>query len=421
MSSNGWEIYKLKSLCTKIGSGATPRGGKETYLEEGPYALIRSQNVLDFFFSYDGLAFIDENQANQLSNVEIQEHDVLLNITGDSVARVCQVPKTLLPARVNQHVSIIRPDNTKLAPEYLKYFLLNPKFKSYLLGLASVGATRNALTKGMIEDLEIDLPSLPIQRRIADILSALDEKIELNRQTNVTLESIAQSIFREWFVEFKFPGATGEVVESELGMIPKGWKICDLESISKRITDGAHGSPKSTDVGYPMASVKDMRTWGIDIESCRKISKEDYLQLVRSDCKPLKNDILIAKDGSYLKHIFVTQEEVDLVVLSSIAILRPNEKTVDPYVLSYILKQESVLERMKNYVSGAVIQRIVIKDFKKFKIVLPPIELQQQWTSACGAILKKCWENIRENEMLSQIRDTLLPKLMSGEIELTNN
>jgi len=201
MNSNGWQTHKLRDLCTKIGSGATPRGGKESYLDEGPFALIRSQNVLDFFFSYDGLAFIDEDQANQLSNVELQERDVLLNITGDSVARVCQVPSALLPARVNQHVSILRPDSSKLIPEYLKYFLLNPKFKNYLFALASVGGTRSALTKGMIEDFEIELPPLPTQRRIAAILSALDDKIELNRQTNATLEAIAQAIFKEWFLE----------------------------------------------------------------------------------------------------------------------------------------------------------------------------------------------------------------------------
>jgi len=98
MIPKAWKTYKLRDLCTKIGSGATPRGGKEAYLDDGPYVLIRSQNVLDFFFSYAGLAFIDEEQAHQLSNVELQEKDILLNITGDSVARVCQVPTELLPA-----------------------------------------------------------------------------------------------------------------------------------------------------------------------------------------------------------------------------------------------------------------------------------------------------------------------------------
>jgi type I restriction enzyme S subunit len=223
MSREGWKTYKLGDLCSKIGSGATPRGGKEAYLDEGPFTLIRSQNVLDFLCSTDGLAFISEEQANQLSNVELKGRDVLLNITGDSVARVCQIPSALLPGRVNQHVSIIRPDESKLLPEFLKYYLLNPSFKNYMLGLASVGGTRNALTKGMIEYFEIEVPPRDIQRRIAAILSALDEKTELNRQTNATLEAIAQAIFKEWFVDFHFPGATGEMQDSEFGPIPEGW------------------------------------------------------------------------------------------------------------------------------------------------------------------------------------------------------
>ena len=106
MSSSEWKTFKLADACTKMGSGATPRGGKEAYLDDGPVALIRSQNVLDYSFSYDGLAYIDEGQATQLSNVEIVKDDVLLNITGDSVTHVCQVPPQVLPARVNQHVAI---------------------------------------------------------------------------------------------------------------------------------------------------------------------------------------------------------------------------------------------------------------------------------------------------------------------------
>jgi type I restriction enzyme S subunit len=134
MSREGWKKIKLREACTKIGSGATPRGGKEVYLDNGPYSLIRSQNILDFHFSYNGLAYIDEVQARQLDNVAIEEDDILLNITGDSVARVCQVPSELKKARVNQHVSIIRTDKASLNPQYLKYFLLNPKFKDFLLG-----------------------------------------------------------------------------------------------------------------------------------------------------------------------------------------------------------------------------------------------------------------------------------------------
>ena len=112
-----WKTYKLGEICTKIGSGATPKGGKEAYLG-GDTSLIRSQNVLDFSFSWDGLAYINEDQASKLDGVEIERNDVLLNITGDSVARACIVPDDVLPARVNQHVMILRPKDGK----YMSYY-----------------------------------------------------------------------------------------------------------------------------------------------------------------------------------------------------------------------------------------------------------------------------------------------------------
>lgn len=112
-------VVGLSSVCSKIGSGATPRGGSNVYLEHGPFTLIRSQNVYNEGFNKDGLACINEEHAEELRNVEVQSGDVLLNITGDSVARCCQVVDDVLPARVNQHVAIIRPDAEQLDPRYL--------------------------------------------------------------------------------------------------------------------------------------------------------------------------------------------------------------------------------------------------------------------------------------------------------------
>lgn len=108
-----WKTAKIKDVTTKVGSGATPTGGANSYLASGPYALIRSQNIRDEGFSYQGLVYLNNDQAEKLSNVEVNEGDVLLNITGDSVARVARVPRKVLPARVNQHVAIIRADWNK--------------------------------------------------------------------------------------------------------------------------------------------------------------------------------------------------------------------------------------------------------------------------------------------------------------------
>jgi len=413
MSSSGWQNNKLRDLCTKIGSGATPRGGKESYLDEGSFALIRSQNVLDFFFSYDGLAHIDEDQANQLSTVELRERDVLLNITGDSVARVCQVPSALLPARVNQHVSIIRPNISKLIPEYLKYFLLNPRFKNYMLGLASVGGTRNALTKGMIEDFEIDLPPLPTQRRIAAILSALDDKIELNRQTNATLEAIAQAIFKEWFVEFRFPGATGEMQESELGMIPQGWQVSKLGEIYKTTSGGtpSRSNPEFYEDGT-IYWVKSKELNNSFITETEEKITEDALRKSSAKLLPAYS-VLIAMYGATVGESGIISMEA--ACNQAICAFLPNDES--PFTFIYHFLKNNKDEIISRAVGSA--QQNISQDLlKQIDTVLPPKVLLSQFHKAVNPAFQAIESNIKQIATLAQIRDSLLPKLMNGEIEV---
>ena len=244
-----WRAIKLGDVCMKIGSGATPRGGSDVYLESGPYTLIRSQNVYNDGFHHDGLAYIGEKHAAELDGVEVLKADVLLNITGDSVARACQVDPRVLPARVNQHVAIIRPDPNRLDPRFLRYFLVSPEMQLKLLSWAGSGGTRNALTKGMIESFDVLAPEdISEQRAIAHILGALDDKIELNRRMSETLEAMARALFKSWFVDFdpvraKMEGRdTGlppalaalfpdRLVDSELGEIPEGWEVASLGNL----------------------------------------------------------------------------------------------------------------------------------------------------------------------------------------------
>jgi type I restriction enzyme, S subunit len=153
----GWEIRKLSDITTKIGSGATPLGGENAYKTSG-ISLIRSLNVYDFNFSFDNLAFIDAEQAGKLNNVTVKENDILLNITGASVARCCMVPSYILPARVNQHVSIIRVDPNLSNAFYILYTINSESKKREILNLAQGGATREALTKNTLENFKIIQP-----------------------------------------------------------------------------------------------------------------------------------------------------------------------------------------------------------------------------------------------------------------------
>lgn len=168
----GWEVDRLKNLTSKIGSGSTPRGGKESYLDSG-MTLVRSLNVYDDEFVRRGLAFISEAQADKLSNVALKADDILLNITGASVCRCSMMDNSLLPARVNQHVCIIRPNG--IDNLFLLHLLISKSYKRKLMTLAtSGGATREALTKEDITELGIIVPPIEFQQRFSNIVEKVN-------------------------------------------------------------------------------------------------------------------------------------------------------------------------------------------------------------------------------------------------------
>ncbi len=169
---DGWSVEPLEKLCSKIASGATPRGGKASYTNSGT-SLIRSMNIHDLAFKYKELAFINEEQSEKLGNVEVLDGDVLINITGASVARCSIAPDDVLPARVNQHVAIIRLKSDNVFPYYLTLYLISSNSKDRLLGTSTSGSTREALTKGDLEEFEILWPSENVLKQFENHAAAL--------------------------------------------------------------------------------------------------------------------------------------------------------------------------------------------------------------------------------------------------------
>jgi type I restriction enzyme S subunit len=197
-----WVENSLGEVTTKIGSGATPRGGNESYKTEG-ISLIRSMNVHDSYFKEKNLAFIDDKQAKELSNVTLEEDDVLLNITGASVARCCIIPKEYLPARVNQHVSIIRPKKEIIDSYFLNLLLISKFYKDQLLETGEQGSTRQAITKAQLQNFIIAYPALKKQKKIVeqlDTLSTETKKLENKYQDKLnSLEELKKSILQKAF------------------------------------------------------------------------------------------------------------------------------------------------------------------------------------------------------------------------------
>lgn len=310
---------------------------------------------------------------------------------------------------------IVDLDEGALDRRYL-YHLFNWSAVRDQLKATATGATVKHTAPDRIYAVQVPLPSIHTQRRIASILSAYDDLIENNARRIAILEEVARRLYEEWFVQFRL---REHAVPPHDGMLPEGWTIRSLGEVCERITDGAHKSPPSSDLGKPMASVKDMHEWGLRLENCRLISERDYEELVRNNCRPAINDILIAKDGANLnKHTFLVTEERDVVLLSSIAILRP-AKDIEPEFLVSQLKSQAVSDAIKRSKSGAAIPRIILKDFKRLQILVPTCEAQRRWVAVAGPMASMCRQLVKQNANLRTQRDLLLPKLISGEIDVS--
>lgn len=397
-----WKEVRLGDVCSKIGSGATPSGGKEAY-KGGDYHLIRSQNVLDFAFSKDGLASINDEQANKLKNVEIIQGDVLLNITGDSVARCCIVPSEILPARVNQHVVIIRPRKEELDNHYLLYYLQH--YKRQLLQIASAGATRNAITKAMIENLILPCPkSLDDQRRIASILSSLDRKIELNNKINADLEEMAQAIFKNWFVDFE-PFKDGKFVDSELGMIPEEWKVGTLEDIAE-ITMGQSPAGNSLNENREgMMFYQGSSDFGFRFPSIRVFTTEPKRLAVA-------NSVLFSVRAP-VGDINVAKEEC--CIGRGVASIK-SKYGHDSYLFYTMKSLHNLFDSFDG--EGTVFGSINKKTLSAIQILLPSDGIVEQFNNIASSFDNRIRSLSEENFRLSTLRDTLLPRLMSGELEV---
>ncbi|MDE2947441.1 MAG: restriction endonuclease subunit S [Chloroflexota bacterium] len=424
-TSGEWDKTRLGDVCTKIGSGATPRGGRDVYLESGPYSLIRSQNVYNDGFRRDGLAFIGEHHADALENVEVFEGDVLLNITGDSVARVCQVPMDALPARVNQHVAIVRPGSAVLDPEYLRYYLVSADMQTLLLSWAGSGSTRNALTKGMIESLEIPLPPLPEQRAIAHILGTLDDKIELNRRMNETLEAMARALFKSWFVDFdpvraKMEGRdTGlpphiaalfpdRLVTSELGEIPEGWEVKELGEVARQCRSVV--KPEEIDAESPYIALEHMP------KRCIALTQWSNADgLASNKFKFEQGDILFGKLRPYFHKVGVAP--LSGVCSTDIVVMRPNSNLWFGFVLGHTSSPEFV-DYTDATSTGTRMPRTNWSDMSRYTIALPSMEVSKAFTELVEPCVNRIVSATHESHSLAAQRDALLPGLVSGAVKV---
>ena len=403
------EWKELSSITSKIGSGLTPRGGNSVYTDNG-ISLIRSQNVLDMDFSTENLAYIDEVQAEKLKNVIVEKNDILLNITGDSIARCTIVPEEILPARVNQHVSIIRCKNTEQS-KYVMYYL--QYIKKYLLQISKVGGTRNALTKEAISKLPIKISE--DWNRISTILDNIDRKIKINNQINLELEAMAKILYDYWFVQFDFPDQNGKPYKSSGGEmvynpklkreIPEGWGVEKLRDFCQYVSEKVDSSELNIEnyVGTDNM-IEDMG----GIELTTSIPKSG------TSTKFSVGDILISNIRPYFKKIWLS----DRTGGCSADVLCIRTKKIIPKEFVYAtLARDDFFNYDVAGSKGSKMPRGDKKHIMEYPVVFE-FGIVEQYSEIVKPIYEAVHKNNNQNQELTQLRDWLLPMLMNGQVKV---
>jgi type I restriction enzyme, S subunit len=432
-----WPVHRLGEFSLKVGSGATPTGGEAIYLPRRlHWALVRSQNVFDRRFSEEGLAYISDEQAARLSSVQIQPRDILLNITGDGITfgRSCEAPASILPAVVNQHVSIIRVDPRVADPGFVLAYLSHPSVKHYIESF-NAGGSRRAITKGHIESFCIPLPPLSEQRAIAHILGTLDDKIELNRRMNETLEAMARAIFQSWFVDFdpvraraegRDPGLPKHIADlfpdrfenSELGEIPAGWEMATIGDVCE-VIDCLHSKkPERVEIGKPLLQLSNIRDDGLlDMADCYCIDDADYDHWIsRMEASP--GDCVITNVGRVGAVAQVPDGVKAALGRNMTGVWCKPDFQVPTFLIECLLSKSMRNEISLKVDTGTILEALNVRNIPKLRFTRASKDVLVQFERLARPLRMRMEHRLDESCTLATLRDTLLPKLISGELRV---
>lgn len=398
-----WKIYRLGDICKNVCSGGTPKSTEPLYYG-GDIPWLNTKEV-DFCRIAKTEKTITDSGFQNSSTKWIDKNSVIVAMYGATAAKVAV---NTIPLTTNQACCNLMID-PNLADFRFVYFYLCYKYTS-LVALANGGAQQNLNTQ-RIKDFEITLPLLKEQKCIADILWALDDKIELNRRINANLEEQAQALFKSWFVDFE-PFRDSLFVDSELGKIPQGWKEGNYTDIVE-IRGG--GTPKTDMQEYwngniPFFSPKDVGAGCFILDTEKHITAKGLENCNSSLFQP--NTVFITARGTVGKVVMSGTEMA--MNQTNYALL--GKQNIPQYYVYHITLQ--LVGRLLKKANGAVFNAITTRDFACEQIVIPPYSTIKHFSD----IVKPIYENILLNEVqsnrLSALRDTLLPKLMSGEISV---
>lgn len=395
-------LVTLNAITTKITKGTTPTSVGCTFENSGvnyikSESLGSSRNINKSKF-----AFISEQTHEKLKRSQIEKNDILFSMAGMFLGKTGIVTADLVPANTNQAVAIIRIDNEKANHEYV-YYYLNLKSVMQAINASSAQSAQPNINLKQIGQLEIDLPGRKVQDKIVSILSAIDFKIEKNKQINENLEQQAQVLFKSWFVEYAPFG----------GVKPKEWVNTNLDNLTSIISRGI--APKYSDGSdQTVINQKCIRNHMIDLSLARahtpKAINEKWLRF---------GDLLINSTGAGTlgRTAQVWFQPQNLTVDSHVTIVRPIRENLIFYIGLWGILHEREIESLHTGSTGQT--ELPRERVKALELLLPDNETLDSFNTLIAPIADAIVSNQEESNRLAALRDVLLPKLMSGELDVS--
>lgn len=393
--------WKLKDL-TVDGKGSYGIGTPAVPYQEDKLTYLRITDINDDgSLNFSDLKSVDAEDAEKYI---LKENDIVFARTGNSTGRSYFYEKqhgTFVYAGFLIKFSL---DPNKVNPRILKYYTHSKPYFDWVNSF-DTGATRGNINAKTYGDMELELPSRKVQDKIVSILSSLDRKIELNNKINADLEEMAQAIFKNWFVDFE-PFKDGKFVDSELGMIPEGWKVGSPYEYVKVVYGAPYKSAKFNDhgEGLPLIRIRDLKDCNPQFYTPEILPQTEYVN---------KGDIVAGMDAEFVPHIWKGNTGL---LNQRVCKLMPQQTSISNLFVLYLMKPE--LEFVQSYKTGTTVSHLGKADIDKFVVVLPPLEVVEECSKILDSILQRIKNLSAESSRLSALRDTLLPRLMSGELEV---
>ena len=456
---NEWTEVSLSELTTKITKGTTPTKKDGGFSSEGVNYIKSEAVTSDGRIDESKFTFISSEIHKKLKRSQLEESDILMSMAGIHLGKTAIVRTRHLPANTNQALALIRPIRNKIYPDYLFYFLQQSSVVYFINNSTSQSAQPN-INLQEIGSLNIKYPEYNEQKAIAHILGSLDDKIELNRQMNETLEAMAQALFKSWFVDFDpvidnalaagnaIPAEFSERAEQrkevekkdnsdiqdlfpnefefteEMGWIPKGWAITNLKDHAEKISKGTTPSKAilakaDDDSTIPFLKVRDLDDKGkIDTQNLDLIPKSIHENALKRSILQT-GDLLFSIAGTIGRVSIVPKELDNSNSNQALAFIRPKDD-IKTYFLLQFLKSQEVQDEISSRVVQAVQANVSLTELGSLKFATASDDLFRKWHSIVQSWIEKINLLQMENSHLSKLRDTLLPKLMSGELRIAD-